>query len=297
MADRALPHEIRDVAADGRPFIEARRALRFLREGASHRLQVWAARLFLLLLLCGAWELTAKQRWMNPVFIGRPSGILRAFWQGIQGPLLAVDARATVQSTVVGFLLAAAAGIVVAVVLSRIRMLEEIFQPLFTAMNSLPRVALAPLFVMWFGVGALSKVALAASLVFFVVFLNTMAGIQGVDRDHLTLARVLGASPAQTFLKFTLPSAIPSIFAGLELGMIYGFLGTVAGEMLAGEQGIGVQLQAYSGLFKTDEFFAALLLLVLITTTISIVLRAIRIRLLWWQTLGLAQNPKSKPGS
>jgi len=167
-------------------------------------------------------------------------------------------------------------------------------QPFFTAMNSLPRVALAPLFVMWFGIGALSKVALAASLVFFVVLLNTMAGIQGVDRDHLILARSLGATPTQTFLKFILPSAIPSFFAGLELGKIYGFLGTVAGEMLAGEAGIGVRLQAYSGLFQTNEFFAALLLLVLITTTISIVLRAVRVRLLWWQALGLGHDARGR---
>ncbi len=89
------------------------------------------------------------------------------------------------------------------------------------------------------------------------------------------------------------------VFIGRLSGIaraFYGFLGTVAGEMLAGDRGIGVQLQAYSGLFKTDEFFAALLLLVLITTTISVVLRAARIRLLWWQTLGLAQSPKGRTG-
>lgn len=296
MADRVASPELGELVVDERPLVEARRVLALGGEPASHRLTVWVGRLCLVLLLCGAWEVTASQRWMNPVFIGRPSGIARAFWPGIRGSLLTDDARATVESTMIGFLLAATTGVIVAVVLSRIRVLEEIFQPLFTAMNSLPRVALAPLFVMWFGVGALSKIALAASLVFFVVLLNTMAGIQGVDRDHLTLARTLGASAAQTFLKFTLPSAIPSIFAGLELGMIYGFLGTVAGEMLAGDRGIGVQLQAYSGLFKTDEFFAALLLLVLITTTISVVLRVVRIRLLWWQTLGLGEGPKSRTG-
>lgn len=297
MVDRVLLRDLDAVATDGAPLSWARRVVGRRGGRPAHRLHVWAGRLLLVLIVGGAWELTASRAWMNPVFIGRPSEIVSAFWRALQGPLLTVDARATVQSTLIGFALAAAAGIVVAVVLSRIQALEEIFQPLFTAMNSLPRVALAPLFVMWFGVGALSKVALAASLVFFVVLLNTMAGIQGVDRDHLILARALGATPAQMFLKFTLPSAIPSIFAGLELGMIYGFLGTVAGEMLAGESGIGVRLQAYSGLFQTNEFFAALLLLVLITTTISTILRAVRVRLLWWQTLGIGQDSRGRKGS
>lgn len=298
MATKAVSRHAVGARAARAQGVEAGQAPAFPRERrAAYRRQVWAGRLLLVLLVCGAWELTASQRWMNPVFIGRPSGIARAFWDGARGPLLYVDARATVESTLIGFVMAAAVGIVVAVVLSRVRVLEAIVQPLFTAMNSLPRVALAPLFVMWFGIGALSKIALAASLVFFVVLLNTMAGIQGVDPDHLTLARTLGATPAQTFLKFTLPSAIPSVFAGLELGMIYGFLGTVAGEMLAGEHGIGVQLQAYSGLFKTNEFFAALLLLVLITTTIAVVLRGIRLRLLWWQSLGINLETQQKARS
>ncbi len=257
----------------------------------SHRRAiVIAGRVVLLALACAIWELAARQRWMNPVFIGMPSEIAIEYWHALIGTVLMVDARATVVATLAGFALAAIAGIAAAMVLTQMTILDEIVQPFFTALNSMPRVALAPLFVMWFGVGAASKIALAASLVFFVVLLNTIAGIQGVDRDHVTLARTLGASPLAIFLKIKLPSAIPSIFAGIELGMIYGFLGTVAGEMLAGDKGIGVRLQEYSGLFKTSEFFAALLLLVTITTAISVGLRAIRRRLLRWQSLGVGRG-------
>jgi NitT/TauT family transport system permease protein len=254
------------------------------------RLLVWSGRFVILAVVCGLWELTAQRGWMNPVFIGIPSQIAGDFLKALTGPVLTLDARATVVSTLIGFALAAVAGIVMAMVLTQVPVLDEMVQPFLTALNSMPRVALAPLFVMWFGVGLESKVALSASLVFFVVLLNTMAGIQGVDRDHLALARSLGAKPVEIFIKIKLPSAIPSIFAGIELGMIYGFLGTVAGEMLAGERGIGVRLQEYSGLFKTNEFFAALLLLVTITTTISVVLRAIRRRLLRWQNLGVMRT-------
>ena len=260
------------------------------RRPRNHQSVVWLGRFVILIGFCGLWEYAARSQWLSPVFIGMPSQIIVAYFQAFSDRLLRVDAVATVVATLFGFSLTALAGIAMAMLLSQIAVLDEMLQPYFTALNSMPRVALAPLFVMWFGVGFASKVALSASLVFFVVLLNTMAGIQGVDRDLVSLARSLGARPSEIFLKIKLPSAVPSIFAGIELGMIYGFLGTVAGEMLAGDAGIGVRLQEFSGLFETNKFFAALLLLVTITTAISIVLRRIRFRLLRWQTLGSTHN-------
>jgi NitT/TauT family transport system permease protein len=278
------------ISTEQRKIAIPRAQLSGLTRETRRRIMVIAGRVLLLVIACLIWEFAARERWMNPVFIGRPSQIIVDYGRALAGSVLMVDARATVVATLLGFALATIAGIVSAMILTQITILDEIVQPFFTALNSMPRVALAPLFVMWFGVGALSKVALSASLVFFVVLLNTMAGIQSVDRDHITLARTLGASPLAIFLKIKLPSAVPSIFAGIELGMIYGFLGTVAGEMLAGDQGIGVRLQEYSGLFKTNEFFAALLLLVTITTAISLGLRAVRRRLLRWQNMGVGKT-------
>ncbi|MEO5671082.1 MAG: ABC transporter permease [Ramlibacter sp.] len=253
---------------------------------ARHHALVWIGRLLIVILVCGTWEFVARTKLMNPVFIGIPSEIFAAFINVVTGSVLRVDGTATVVSTLIGFVIAATVGIAMAMLLTQMPVLDEMVQPFFTALNSMPRVALAPLFVMWFGVGFESKVALSASLVFFVVLLNTMAGIQGVDRDHVALARSLGARPLEIFLKIKLPSAVPSIFAGMELGMIYGFLGTVAGEMLAGATGLGVRLQEYSGMFRTNEFFAVLLLLVCITTSIAVLLRLVRRKLLRWQTLG-----------
>jgi NitT/TauT family transport system permease protein len=255
---------------------------------ARHHALVWTGRLVIVFIVCCVWEFVARTKLMNPVFIGIPTEIFKSFITILTGSVLRVDATATVVSTLIGFAIAATFGIATAMVLTQLPVLDEMVQPFFTALNSMPRVALAPLFVMWFGVGFESKVALSASLVFFVVLLNTMAGIQGVDRDHVALARSLGARPLEIFLKIKLPSAVPSIFAGMELGMIYGFLGTVAGEMLAGAKGLGVRLQEYSGMFRTNDFFAVLLLLVCITTAIAILLRFVRRKLLRWQTLGSA---------
>src|SRR5436190_12343191 len=113
------------------------------------RLLVIAGRILLLLVACLIWELVASQRWMNPVFIGRPSQIIVDYGRAITGSVLLVDARATVVATLLGFALATIAGIACAMLLTQVTILDEIVQPFFTALNSMPRVALAPLFVLW----------------------------------------------------------------------------------------------------------------------------------------------------
>jgi NitT/TauT family transport system permease protein len=231
----------------------------------------------------GAWQFGAMHGLINPIFTGMPSRIIAAFGAGITGPMLSVDARATLSAALIGSGVASFVGIAVAFVLAQSEVWRRIFNPYFTVLNGLPRVALAPLFLLWFGIGPMSKIMLAASITFFVTFYNTMAGVESVDRDHLLLARALGATRLQVFTKFVVPSAVPSIFAGLQLGFVYGMLGTVASEMLAGEAGLGVLLTRQAALFQMDEYFATLALLALATTAISGTLEIIRQRLLSWQ--------------
>jgi NitT/TauT family transport system permease protein len=233
--------------------------------------------------VAGAWQAAAVQGLMNPVFTGMPSRIGKEFLKAITGPALTSDAWATVSAALVGAGVASVLGIASAFVLAQSDTWRRIFDPYFTVLNGLPRVALAPLFLLWFGIGPMSKIMLAASITFFVTFYNTMVGVDSVDRDHLLLARSMGASRLQVFLKFVVPSAVPSIFNGLQLGFVYGMLGTVASEMLAGERGLGVLLTRQAALFQMDDYFATLMLLALATTTISGTMEFIRRRLLRWQ--------------
>jgi NitT/TauT family transport system permease protein len=136
----------------------------------------------------------------------------------------------------------------------------------------------------------MSKIVLAASITFFVTFYATMVGVDSVDRDHLLLAKALGASRSQVFLKFVIPSAIPSIFAGLQLGFVYGMLGTVAGEMLAGYAGLGVVLTRQAALFQMDGYFATLTILAILTTAISGILEIVKRRLLRWQRVHMVED-------
>jgi NitT/TauT family transport system permease protein len=231
----------------------------------------------------GGWQLASMYHVFNPVFAGVPTRIVAEFIDDVTGPTFSVDAISTVSAALTGAAIASFFGISTAFILAQSNIWRRIFDPYFTIMNGLPRVALAPLFLLIFGIGFGGKVTLAASITFFVTFYNTMVGVDSVDQDHLVLARALGASRLQLFLKFVVPSAVPSIFTGLQLGFVYGMLGTVASEMLAGEAGLGVALQRQAALFQMNRYFATLILLGIMTTTISTLLEIIRVRLLRWQ--------------
>jgi len=246
--------------------------------------------LVLAIVSLGTWEWAGRNGLISPIFFSYPSAIGVALIEGLRGDMLTLDAKYTVIATVVGFVTAAVAGIIVAFGLSQIAYLRKLLNPIFNALNSLPRVALAPLFVLWFGIGLLSHVVLAASLTFFVVFANTMAGIESVDQDHLLLARLQGATRWQTFRWFIVPSAMPSIFVGLELGFIFAMLGTVSGEMIAGEAGFGVRLQRDAGVFNTKGYFATLLVLVLVSAVASGLFQLAKRPLVRWQSVHLLRR-------
>lgn len=232
------------------------------------------------------WWAAAHFRWVNPLFIGNPVGVVEAFWKGITGPLLWVDAVRTTIGAMVGWIIASMVAVCVAFVVSTSRIFERIVDPFITAMNSLPRVALAPLFLLWFGIGMTPKVVLSFSLAFFVVFGATMGGVRSVSSDHVLIAHTMGLRKLQVFQRVVVPSAVPSIFSGLELGFIFGILGTVSGEMIAGSNGIGVRLQYAASRFDMNQYFAALIILIIITMLIAWLLRTLRNRLLRWQSAG-----------
>lgn len=240
----------------------------------------------LTVLVLGLWSAAAHFSWINPIFIGNPLGVLGRFIEGITGPLLYSDALQTTAGAVIGWILAGVAAILFAFVVSLNKTLERILDPFITALNSLPRVALAPLFLLWFGIGMAPKVVLSFSLAFFVIFGGTMAGLRSVNNDHILIARSMGLDKFGVFRNVVLPSAVPSIFSGLELGFIFGILGTVSGEMISGSGGIGVYLTYAAAQFDMNGYFAGLAILVIITMVIAWALRVIRGKLLRWQRAG-----------
>ncbi len=245
---------------------------------------VLLAQIVALVVFFGLWEWSARSRWIDPLFIGQPTKILSylhgAIW--VDGHLF-IEAAWTLGSTGVAFVLGSVAGLVFGLIFVAYPVLERFFDPLFSALNALPRIALAPLFLLWFGLGPASKIALGFSLTFFIVLNSTIAGARSVDSDWLTLSRMLGASKVAMFFKVTLISAVPTIFSGLRLGLIYALLGVIGGEIIASQHGLGQQLSYLAGTFDTNGVFGVLLVLALVGVALTWVMSAIEKYLLRWR--------------
>ncbi|MCW5770408.1 MAG: ABC transporter permease [Rhodospirillaceae bacterium] len=254
----------------------------------SHGVRVWIIRLTVIAAFVAAWKLTGVLGILNPVFIGSPEGTLAEFFLQFGKPgALGLDLGYTIAETLIGFAIGSAGGVLCAVILFRAPAARQAVAPLIVAANSLPRVALAPLFVLWFGLGIAGKAALVVSLVFFVMLTTTLAGLTQPNKDYEYLARSLGASRRQHILYFIVPAAVPTIVAGLELSLTYSFLGAVAGEIVGGSFGIGVRLTAFANAFEIDKFMALLLLLVIMSTAAVQLMRHSTAKLTRWHATEL----------
>jgi len=250
-------------------------------------IKIVSIQILTLVIIFGSWQLFSMRRIVNPLYVSEPSSILMSFLRGIGNGSILSPLEATLYETVVGFVIGAIIGNILAYFLYEVKALEAAWSPFLTAINNLPRFALAPLFVLWFGLGSNSRIALVISLVFFIVFINTFAGLKSADRDHLLLAATLGVRGTKLQRWFIIPTALPSIFAGLQLGLTYAFLTAVVGEMLSGGSGIGAQLVVTSASYEMNDFFSYLLALVIVATALAMVMRLIEKRLLKWKLLEL----------
>lgn len=223
----------------------------------------------LLVVLLGTWEGAVSLKLLNPFWASSPGRIAAALTEVVREPLFFSHVLTTLGETVGGFLIGAGLGVIIGFVIAEWPMVERVTAPFFAALNSLPRVALAPLFILWLGVGLWSKIVIAATLVVFIVIGNTLAAARSVDADMVTVARLLGASRGHLFFKVVLPAAAPVVFAGLRLGVIYAMLGTVVGEMMAANRGLGYMLSFYAGGFQVSHLMATLLVLVALSTALS----------------------------
>jgi NitT/TauT family transport system permease protein len=248
--------------------------------------KMWAVRLVLVALFCACWKGVTLFGMVNPVFIGTPEGTLREFIAQFSDPtIVAYDLRFTVIETAIGFAIASVSGTAVAVLLYWAPTARKAVMPLVVAANSLPRVALAPLFVLWFGLGIPGKVALVVSLVFFVMLSTTLAGLTQPNRDFEYLSRSIGCSRSQHVMYFVFPAAVPTILAGMELSITYSFLGAVAGEIVGGSYGVGVRLTAFANSFEINKFMALLVLLVIVSTASVQLMRRLTSRFTRWHAI------------
>jgi NitT/TauT family transport system permease protein len=230
------------------------------------------------------WEVAAQRGWVDATFFGKPSAILGFLEDGfVTGKSLWRELGYTLGATLLSFIGGSLAAVAAGMLFAALPRLHRALDPYLTLFNAMPRIALAPLFLMWFGLGIGSKVAVGLSLAFFIVLSSTLAGIRGVNADILTLSRSLGCSPIQIFFKVTLPSAVPIIFSGLRLGLIYSMLGVVGAELIAAEHGLGQQLAYLQSNFDTSGVMGILLLLAALGLLITTGMSRLERKLLGWQ--------------
>jgi NitT/TauT family transport system permease protein len=182
-----------------------------------------------------------------------------------------------------GYLLGALSGIVLGVLFARWRLVADIFDPFFSGLNSLPRIALAPLLVVWFGIDMASKVVLAATLVFFLTFFTTLTGIRNVDIALIDVARLVGASERQVFRYVMLPGAAAWVISGLKMSLPYALIGVIVGEFLIASSGLGYRLNAYSTAYNTNGSFAMLLVMMALMMGLNALMSLVERHVLKWR--------------
>lgn len=237
---------------------------------------------FLALVL--AWQAYVTLAGVPPFLLPPPLAVGQAALDRAMEGSLFHDLAFTLGNIVAGFCAGAAAGFAAGLVLARLPTLERWLEGPIILLQTAPKIALAPLFVIWFGFGPASKIVLIVSLVFFPVMVATIVGLRGVAPALHDLARVLKLSPAQTLLRIELPMALPEIFVGLRIGAVQAVVGAILGEWMSGKLGLGHLMTFASATYKTPLLFAAVLLTVGVGILVHFALEALERRLMRWRT-------------
>lgn len=244
------------------------------------RIAVW--RVAIVVVGLSFWE-AASGRLIKPFWISSPSAIWAQLAEWIATGDLWLHVRITLTETVAGFVLGACSGVAVGLALGLNKRLAAVLDPFIIAFYSLPKIALAPLFILWFGVGLASKIVMATFVVFFLVFYNTYAGTLAVEQELVDVLRLMGATRGQIVRKVILPSVLLWIFTGMKISVPYALIGAVVGEMMASNKGLGYLIQSAAGQYDTSGVFAALFVLMIIATGLHEMLKQSETLMLRWK--------------
>jgi NitT/TauT family transport system permease protein len=263
------------VPATGNAEVERALQERVLRESRRQGLIQHAAiavgRALLIGSILGLWAYAAG-RWIDDQSVSNPVAVFSALYDLIATGRLWPDLWQTVFEVFSGYVLGAVAAVIVATLFAIFPAMEQAMRPLLIAIYSIPKVALAPLIVMWFGLATAPKIILAGGFVFFIVFMNVIAGIESVNRNHVNIVRVMGAGRVTILRKIVLPTAIPFLFLGLRLAIPEAMIGAVIGEFISGSQGLGFLVYSASNALNTAVSMAALVVLVMVVAIGDIIL-------------------------
>jgi NitT/TauT family transport system permease protein len=233
------------------------------------------------------WWLCVTALKLPSYILPSPMRVANALWSGLAVPLdsnvgFYLPLASTLVNSAIGFVIGAVLGIALGSLMAEFRPIETIVMPYAFALQALPKVAIAPLIVIWCGFGDGSKITMAALLAFFPLMVNTFTGIRTTDPERIALMRALAATRIETYRFVKLPSAAPYIFAGLDMGMVYALLGTLVAEFLGAQSGIGVAITQAQAVSDVASVFAALVLLGLVGIGLHLTIGSVEHRVIHW---------------
>lgn len=224
----------------------------------------WITTPLLAIAIVAVWQAYIAAVGVSPFILPAPAGVWRAWIQLLWSARAWGHTEVTAYETLAGFLWGLVVGVCLGVLIGRIQWLERTLSPFIVAVQVVPKVAFVPLFVLWFGFGATSKVIVAAVLAFFPILTNTVLGVKSVDSGHRDVMISLNASRFEVFRRLELPSSLPHILTGMEVGIVLAIIGAIVGEYLGGNTGLGYLLIGRMNAFETDGLFAVMLQMTLL---------------------------------
>ncbi|WP_055491289.1 ABC transporter permease [Streptomyces sp. TP-A0356] len=258
------------------------------------QLLILVAQIVLVVIVLGGWQLGASSGALDKFTYGSPDGVVQQlktwFSDGTSLGSIWHNIGVTMQETVLGFLIGTVAGVVLGIALGRIRALADVMAPFIKAANSIPRIVLGSMFIIWFGLGPSGKVALAVVLVFFSVFFNAFQGTREVDRNLIANARILGASEWRVTSQVVLPSAMTWIVASLHAAFGFALIGAIVGEMLGAQAGLGQLIAQAQGNFNADGVYSGTLIIAVLALIAEFLVTRFEKRVLRWRPTQLSAD-------
>jgi NitT/TauT family transport system permease protein len=245
------------------------------------KLRLMAVRLILAAVLLSVWEY-GTDRWFDALWFSSPLRVARHFVVWVQDDPF-THLVITLRETFIGYTCGTVLGIMTGVLLARFVFVGKVIDPFILALNGIPRIALAPLFIIWFGIGEPSKIVLAGMLSFFLCFYATLSGLRSVDAAFISIARVMGANERQTFFKVVLPAASPWIITAMKVSVPFALVGAIVGEFMAATAGLGFKIQLYTAQFDTTGAVTGVLVLMVVVIAFNTVLNRLEGHVLRWR--------------
>lgn len=236
----------------------------------------------LAIVLLAIWECICHFGQVSPLVLPAPSGIVirlyRMFAEGSVWPHLII----TLSEVLIGFCVGIFSGLMVGALVALLPTVEKLVYPYLVALQTVPKVAVAPLLVIWFGYGMTSKVVITALICFFPILVSVISGFHSTDRDQLDMMKAYGATPLQTLMRLRIPSALVLIFAGLEIASVLAVIGTIVGEFVGAQAGLGYLIMSYNFNLDITGVFAILVILSAIGMTLHSITRFAGRRYIFW---------------